>query len=129
VRSGARRQEVCPCRGTGTPAGWIAAPELRLLYRHRDPARAAEAFCRCLNFYADSPVPELPRLARTLDSWRGEILAPFTGAGMANGPTEAISLLIKKVKRVGRGFRNSRQLPRRPALHAASAGGLLRPPR
>ena len=44
-------------------AAWIAAQELRLLYRRRDPARAAEAFHRWLTFCADSEVPELHRLA------------------------------------------------------------------
>jgi transposase len=51
-------------------------------------------------------VPELHRLARTLDSWRDELLARFTAADVSNGPTEAVNLLIKKIKRVGHGFRN-----------------------
>jgi len=87
-------------------AAWIAAQELRLLYRHHDPARAAAAFYRWLAFCADSEVPELHRLARTLDSWHDELLARFTVAGVSNGPTEAVNLLIKKIKRVGHGFRN-----------------------
>ena len=57
----------------GDPAGhvaaaWIAAQDLRLLYRHTDPQRAEQAFHRWLTFCADSGVPELHRLARTLDS-------------------------------------------------------------
>src|SRR4051812_10351122 len=71
-------------------AAWIAAQDLRLLYRHSDPARAAAAFYRWLAFCADANVPELHRLARTLDSWRDELLARFTVAGVSNGPTEAI---------------------------------------
>jgi len=55
---------------------------------------------------ADADIPELTRLARTLDSWRGELLAYFDTGGLSNGPTEAINLLIKKIKRVGHGFRN-----------------------
>src|SRR5205085_2139957 len=82
-------------------AAWIAAQELRLLYRLRDPQRAAQAFTRWLSFCADSEVPELHRLARTLDSWREELLARFTAGPASNGPTEAINLLIKKIKRVG----------------------------
>jgi hypothetical protein len=69
-------------------AAWIAAQDLRLLYRHRDPARAAAAFYRWLSFCADSEVPELHRLARTLDSWRDELLARFTASDVSNGPTE-----------------------------------------
>jgi len=45
-------------------------------------------------------VPELHRLARTIDAWRDEFLAYFTTGGVSNGPTEALNLLIKKVKRV-----------------------------
>lgn len=44
-------------------------------------------------------------LARTIDSWRTELLAYFDAGGVSNGPTEAINLLVKKVKRVGHGFR------------------------
>jgi transposase len=98
-------------------AAWIAAQDLRLLYRHRDPARAAAAFYRWLSFCADSEVPELHRLARTLDSWRDELLARFTASDVSNGPTEAINLLIKKVKRVGHGFRNFTNYRLRLLLH------------
>ena len=35
-----------------------------------------------------------------------EILAWHLTAGCSNGPTEAVNLLVKKVKRVGHGFRN-----------------------
>ena len=98
-------------------AAWIAAQELRLLYRHTDPTRAAAAFYRWLAFCADSEVPELHRLARTLDSWRDELLARFTVAGVSNGPTEAVNLLIKKIKRVGHGFRNFTNYRLRLLLH------------
>jgi transposase len=53
-----------------------------------------------------SGVPELHRLARTIDGWRPELLAYFDTGGISNGPTEAMNLLIKKVKRTGHGFRN-----------------------
>ena len=35
-----------------------------------------------------------------------EFLAYFDTGGVSNGPTEAMNLLIKKIKRVGHGFRN-----------------------
>jgi transposase len=101
-------------------AAWIAAQDLRLLYRHTDPARAAEAFHRWLTFCADSKVPELHRLARTLDSWRDELLARFTAGAVSNGPTEAINLLIKKIKRVGHGFRNFTNYRLRLLLHCGT---------
>jgi transposase len=39
-------------------------------------------------------------------AWEAEILTWHRTAGCSNGPTEAIDLLIKTVKRVGHGFRS-----------------------
>ena len=66
---------------------------------------------------ADSDVPELHRLARTIDSWRAELLAYFDTGGISNGPTEAMNLLIKKIKRTGHGFRNFDNYRLRLLLH------------
>ncbi len=55
---------------------------------------------------ADAGVPELIRLATTIDSWSQEFLAYFDTGGISNGPTEAMNLLIKKIKRVAHAFRN-----------------------
>jgi len=41
---------------------------------------------------AHSDVPELHRLARTLDTWHDELLAYFDTGGVSNGPTEATNL-------------------------------------
>ena len=51
-------------------------------------------------------VAELSRLARTVRAWEAEILAFHATDGCSNGPTEAINLLVKKVKWVGHGLRN-----------------------
>ena len=48
---------------------------------------------------------ELATLAKTIRRWRTEILARHS-TGACNGPVEAANLLIKQVKRSGRGFRN-----------------------
>jgi transposase len=61
---------------------------------------------------------ELSRLARTVRAWEAEILAWHRTAGCSNGPTEAINLLIKKVKRVGHGFRNFANYRLRLLLHS-----------
>jgi transposase len=61
-----------------------------------DAVRHLDAFlaeCR------DSTVPELHRLAKTISRWRKQILAHHT-TNASNGPTEAMNLLIKAVKRV-----------------------------
>ena len=85
---------------------WIAAQELRLLYREPDRDRAERRLLRWFTDIADHEIPELVRLARTLDAWRAELLAYFDTGGVSNGPTEAVNSLIKKVKRVEHGYRN-----------------------
>ena len=101
-------------------AAWIAAQELRLLYRCATRSRPRPRSTGWLAFCADSEVPELHRLARTLDSWRDELLARFTVGAVSNGPTEAINLLIKKIKRVGHGFRNFTNYRLRLLLHCGT---------
>ena len=43
-------------------------------------------------------VPELERLARTIEAWSDQLLAYFTTGRASNGPTEAVNLLIKTIK-------------------------------
>ena len=50
-------------------------------------------------------------------AWEAEILAWHATGGCSNGPTEAVNLLIKKVKRVGHGFRNFTKYRLRLLLH------------
>ena len=59
----------------------------------------------------------MSRLARTVRAWEAEILAFHATGGCSNGPTEAVNLLIKKVKRVGHGFRNFANYRLRLLLH------------
>jgi len=97
---------------------WIAAQDLRLIYhRATDRDSAQRRLHAWLEFCADSNVPELHRLARTIDAWREEFLAYFSTGGISNGPTEAMNLLIKKIKRVGHGFRNFDNYRLRLLLH------------
>ena len=88
-------------------AAWQGKELLRAIYASdgRPAARAAlERFYR----WADGiGLAELSRLARTVRAWEGEILAWHATQGCSNGPTEAVNLLIKKVKRVGHGFRKA----------------------
>jgi transposase len=96
---------------------WIAAQELRLIFSCPDRPRAQAHLYRWLAYCADAAIPELTRLARTIDSWRSELLAYFDTNRISNGPTEAINLLIKKIKRVGHGFRNFDNYRLRLLLH------------
>ena len=96
---------------------WIAAQDLCRLYQCRSRYAAEQHLHRWLTHCADSTIPELHRLARMLDSWRTELLAYFDSGGLSNGPTEAINALIKKIKRVGHGYRNFDNYRLRLLLH------------
>jgi transposase len=108
--------------GAGDPAGqvaaaYIAAQELRHLYGARDLTQARHRLHRFYVACADPGVPELERLGRTISAWEDQLLAHFTTAGVSNGPTEAVNLLIKRIKRVGFGFRNFANYRLRLLLH------------
>ncbi len=62
-------------------------------------------------------LPEHQVQVSGIDSWREEFLAYFDTGGVSNGPTEAMNLLIKKIKRVGHGFRNVHSYRLRLLLH------------
>jgi transposase len=98
-------------------AGWVAAQELRAIYRSTDVGQAATRLYEWTLFCIDSQIPELARLARTITTWHAEFLAYFTTARLSNGPTEAVNLLIKKILRVAHGFRNFNNYRLRLLLH------------
>jgi hypothetical protein len=56
-------------------------------------------------------------LSKIIGTPQTELLAYFDTGGVSNGPTEAINLLIKKIKRVGHGFRNFDNYRLRLLLH------------
>jgi hypothetical protein len=94
--------------GQGTAAGGL---------RRRRPGRRRVALDRFYRWCDGVQLLELTRLARTVRAWQTGILAWHRTAGCSNGPTEAINLLIKKVKRVGHGFRNFANYRLRLLLH------------
>jgi transposase len=98
-------------------AAWVAAQELRAIYGCRDRDQAAARLYGWTVMCIDSGIPELARLARTITAWRDEFLAYFTTGRISNGPTEAVNLLIKKILRIGHGFRNFRNYRLRLLLH------------
>ena len=98
-------------------ASWIACQELRHVYAAPDPDRARRRLERFYRACADTDVPELHRLGRTIAAWENQLLAYFTTGGVSNGPTEAVTLLIKRIKRVGFGFRNFAKYRLRLLLH------------
>jgi transposase len=66
---------------------------------------------------AKSMPPEIQKLGRTIRSWF-EKICNFHLARVSNGPTEAINNLIKRIKRVGFGFRNFQNYRIRALLYA-----------
>jgi transposase len=98
-------------------AAWQGKELLRGVYAADDLETARAALDRFYRWADGVGVPELSRLARTVRAWEAEILAFHTTDGCSNGPTEALNLLIKKVKRVGHGFRNFTNYRLRLLLH------------
>ena len=104
-------ERVCTALDVGDPDGevaaaWWCAQRLRDVYRAASPEQGRQRGATVLEALLSCPVPELVRLGRTLRSWRSEWLAYFDTAGASNGPTEAMNLLIDKIRRLGHGFRN-----------------------
>lgn len=105
----------------GDPAGevgaaYLAKELLRDVYattdRHEGRLRLGVFYDHC----AASDVSELERLARTIRRWESQLLG-WHATGLSNGPTEAVNLLVKKIKRVGHGFRNFENYRLRLLLH------------
>src|SRR5215218_2160262 len=106
----------------GDPTGevavaWQGKELLRAVYAADGMPAARAALDRFYRWCDGVQVPELSRLARTVRVWEVEILAFHATGGCSNGLTEAVNLLIKKVKRVGHGFRNFANYRLRLLLH------------
>ena len=91
---------------------------LRDFYRTSDPdaakAMLTELQAHCLK---KAMPPEIQRLGRTIKAWFDKI-ANFHLARVSNGPTEALNNLIKRIKRIGFGFRNFENYRIRALLYA-----------
>ena len=84
---------------------WLAKESVRDVFVTDDPAEAALLLDKTIAGCLADDVAEIRSLGATLARWRTEILAHHS-TGASNGPVEAANLLIKQVKRSGRGFRN-----------------------
>jgi transposase len=106
----------------GDPTGeiataWQGKELLRAVYAADGMLAARAALDRFYHWADGVKVAELMRLARTVGAWEAEILAWHATDGCSNGPTEAVNLLVKKVKRVGHGFRSFANYRLRLLLH------------
>jgi transposase len=98
-------------------AAYIACQELRHLYAAPDLDRARRRLYVFYQACARPGLPELERLGRTIAAWESQLLAYFSTGRVSNGPTEAVNLLVKRIKRVGFGFRNFANYRLRLLLH------------
>jgi transposase len=107
----------------GDPKGdvrlaWHAKETLRGLYDIDDPAEAATYLGELADDLLDPDhPPELRSLGRTLQRWHDQIVA-WHRSRVSNGPTEAANNLIKRIKRIGFGFRRFSHYRLRAVLYA-----------
>ena len=107
----------------GDPRGevrmtWHAKETLRGLYDIDDPDHAGSYLDELTDNMADESMPvEVRSLAGTLRRWRDQILAWHT-AQVTNGPAETMNNLVKRIKRVGFGFRRFAHYRIRVLLYA-----------
>ena len=65
----------------------------------------AHQLFRFNSWFAGSRVPELERLAGTIEAWWPEVLG-FLQTGVTNAATEATNRTVKTAARIAYGFRN-----------------------
>ena len=80
--------------------------QLRSVYRADGLGQATERLEAFFDDVAAVAIPEIRRLGKTIRRWRTEVLTYFETDGLSNGRTEAINGLVKRIKRIGHGFRN-----------------------
>lgn len=94
-------------------AAWVAKELLRDVYAAADPAHARRRLIVFFQFAADAEVPEVTRLARTIDRWSAEILAYHSTGRASNGRVENVHMLAEKIRRNSHGFTNHANYRRR----------------
>jgi transposase len=105
-----QQAKISRCLEQGDPDGevnlaWQCYQQLRSIYHAGTDAGRAIAI-KVIDSFPSCPIPEIARLGRTLKAWKQQVLAYFDTAGVSNGGTEAINLIIEKVRRLAHGFRN-----------------------
>jgi len=96
---------------------------LRDFYRTSDPDEARKVLDELQRHCVKRAMPpEIQKLGRTIKSWFDNI-CNFHLARVSNGPTEALNNLIKRIKRIGFGFRNFENYRIRALLYAVGLTG------
>jgi len=98
------------------------SPPQRLRHVHgaNDVTKASDRLFTFCPVCADAGVPEMHRSARLISTWQNQPLALVTTGWARNGPTEAVSLLIKRIKCVGFGFRDLANYRLRLLVHCGT---------
>ena len=94
-------------------AAVLAKELLREVYAARDLAHARRRLIVFFQHCADAEVPELGRLARTIDRWKAEVLAYHSTGRASNGRVENVHMLAEKIRRNAHGFTNPHNYRRR----------------
>ncbi len=106
---------------------WHAKETLRDVYQIRDPGLADEHTRRLAADLQDqSCPPEVNQPGRAIARWYTQIVA-WHRSRVSNGPTEAVNNLIKRIKRIGFGFRNFTNYRIRALLYAGKPNWDLLP--
>jgi len=104
-------------RGDEVWYAWTIKEQLRAIYRAGEEPAAREALADFYDVARTADIPEADRLARTIRRWEDAVLAYYRSDGLSNARTEAVNGLMKKIKRVGHGFRNLHNYRLRLLLH------------
>jgi transposase len=84
---------------------WQCYQQLRSIY-HSSADHGRRTAEKVIASFPTCPIPEVARLGRTLKAWRQQVLAYFDTGGVSNGGTEAINLIIEKIRRLAHGFKD-----------------------
>ncbi|MEQ8716122.1 MAG: ISL3 family transposase [Acidimicrobiales bacterium] len=117
------RSKLVGLLDAGDPRGevrmaWHAKEVVRSIYEIDDHELAVDFVDRlAIDLQDESVPPEINQLGRTVARWATQI-TNWHRSGLSNGPTEAINNLIKRIKRIGFGFRKFRNYRIRALLYA-----------
>jgi len=104
-------------------AAWVAVDLLRRMYQAPDRDTAHRRLVTFYEWAVTVDVPEITRMATTIDTWQDEVLA-FFDTRASNAPTESANVKIKSIRRAARGFRNCDNYRARILLHAGQPRSL-----
>jgi transposase len=100
---------------------------VRQIYDHTDPELADAWVAEIGRDFTDEAMPvEVRRLGRTIAKWADQICA-WHRSHVANGPTETVNNLAKRIKRVAFGIVNFRHHRVRCLLYAGKPDWTLLP--